>query len=189
LTAPLSGAVAVPIGSGPVTGLNGSGIGLAFDASNSIRVLTNGGPNFYSVDTLANPPTGTSLATLPGGATTGDLASINVPNPDLSITKTDARTSIPAGSAQTYTIQVTNNSGYAVTGTVTDTVPASITGVSWTCLAPAGSSCAAASGTGNTINTYATLAPSGTATYTVSGTLSATAIGILTNTATVAVPA
>src|SRR5680860_776996 len=46
LTAPLSGAVAVPIGSGPVTGLNGSGIGLAFDASNSIRVLTNGGPNF-----------------------------------------------------------------------------------------------------------------------------------------------
>ena len=87
-TIPLGGGAVTPIGSGPITGIAGSGIGLAFTDTNAIRVLTNGTPGFYSVNTGTNPPSSTSLSSPPGGVATGDLASINVPDPDLSITKT-----------------------------------------------------------------------------------------------------
>ena len=180
--------VTTPVGAGAVTGLNGAGIGFAFDAGDNIRVLTNGGPNFYSVNTGGATPSATSIATLPGGASTGDLASINVPNPDLSITKTDGKSVITPGDPVIYTIVVSNASVYAVTGTVTDVVPATVTGVTWTCVAAAGSNCASASGSGNNVGLDVTLAASGTATITVSGTLSPAATGTLTNTATVALP-
>ncbi len=185
-TIPLAGGAVTQIGSGPVTGVNGSGIGLAFDASNGIRVLSNGGPGFYSVSTATNPPSATSLSTPPGGAATGDLASINVPNPDLSITKTANLASVPASTATAvvYTIVVTNSSVYAVSGTVTDAFPAGVSAITWTCAASAGSSCVAA-GAGN-INTIATLAPAGTATYTVNVTVNAAAPVV--NTASVALP-
>ena len=187
-TVPLAGGAAIPVGAGAVTGVNGSGIGLAFDASDNIRVLTNGSPNFYSVNTGGVTPSATALATLPGGAATGDLSSVNVPNPDLSITKTDGKSVITPGDPVTYTLQVSNASTYAITGNVTDTVPATVTGVTWTCSAAAGSNCGSASGNGNSVSLTVTLASSGTATITVNGTLSPTATGTLTNTATVALP-
>ncbi|MBA2411895.1 MAG: DUF11 domain-containing protein, partial [Burkholderiaceae bacterium] len=185
-TIPLGGGAVTPVGIGPVTGLNGAGIGLAFDASNGIRVLTNGAPGFYSVNTGTNPPSATALSTPPGGAATGDLASINVANPDLSITKSANVSSVASGvaTAVVYTIVVTNSSAYPVSGTVTDTFPAGVSGVAWTCAASAGSTCVA-SGSGN-INTIATLASGGTATYTVNATVNATAPVV--NTAIVALP-
>lgn len=187
-TVPLGGGAVTNVGVGAVTGINGSGIGLAFDAGDNVRVLTDGSPNFYSVNTGGVTPSATSLATLPGGASTGDLASINAPNPDLSITKTDGKSVITPGDPVTYTLQVGNASAYAVTGTVTDTVPATVTGVTWTCSAAGGSSCGSASGSGNNVSLTVTLAAAGIATITVSGTLSPTATGTLTNTATVALP-
>ena len=187
-TIPLGGGAVTPIGAGAVTGVNGAGIGLAFDAGDNIRVLSNGAPNFYSVNTAGATPSATAIATLAGGNSTGDLASINVPNPDLSITKTDGKTVITPGDPVTYTIVVSNASVYAVTGTMTDVVPATVTGVTWTCVAAAGSSCASASGSGNNVSLNVTLAVAGTATMIVSGTLSPTATGTLTNTATIALP-
>ena len=71
---------------------------------------------------------------------------------------------------------------------VTDMFPAAITSVSWTAVASAGSSVGAASGVGN-INTFVTLLPGGTATYTALAQISPSATGLLTNTATVAPPA
>jgi uncharacterized repeat protein (TIGR01451 family) len=134
--------------------------------------------------------TATLIGALSGGTTaTGDMASAAVPAPNLAITKTDGVSTVYRGGPVTYTIVVTNSSAYPVTGTVTDTVPASVTAVTWTCAASAGSTCTAASGAGNAINTSATLLVGGTATYTVSGTVSAAASGTLTNTANVAVPA
>jgi uncharacterized repeat protein (TIGR01451 family) len=185
-TIPLAGGAVTSVGTGAVTGLNGSGIGLAFDASNGIRVLTNGTPSFYSVNTGTNPPSATSLSTPPGGAATGDLASINVPDPDLSISKSANISSVAYGLATpvVYTIVVTNNSAYRVSGTVTDTFPAAVSGETWTCSASAGSTCVAA-GAGN-INTIATLAAGGTATYTVNATVNA--VAPVVNTANVALP-
>jgi len=181
--APLLGTVTFPGGITPAT------LGMAFDGAGVMRVQTQSPSNMYNVS-LATFVASNAI-TIGGGTTsTGDLANIAVANPDLSITKTNGVTSVYQGGPVSYTIVVTNKTAaYAVTGTVTDTVPASVTSVTWTCAASAGSSCTAASGAGNTINTSATLLANGTATYTVAGTVSAGATGTLTNTASVAPPA
>src|SRR6185369_13720768 len=75
-----------------------------------------------------------------------------------------------------------------VTGAVVaDTLPASLTGVTWTCVAAGGGACTA-SGSGN-INDAVNLPVGATATYTVSATLNANATDTLVNTASITVPA
>ena len=131
------------------------------------------------------------------GASTGgyndyhELRNLVITAPtDLSITKTDGVASVLQGGPVSYTIVVKNNGQSTVTGaTMTDTVPASITGVTWTCAASAGSSCTDASGNTNAISAKSTLAAGGTATYTVTGTVSPTATGPIANTAKVDAPA
>src|SRR5262249_44282894 len=58
----------------------------------------------------------------------------------------------------------------------------------WTCVASAGGSCGAASGTGS-INTTVNLQPNATATFTIATSVLPTATGSLVNTATVTSPA
>ena len=180
--ATLVGTVTFPGGATPGT------LGLAPDSAGRLLIQTQNPSTLYRI-TLPSL-TASTFTALGGGTTvTGDLASANVPAPNLSITKTDNATTVYRGGPVTYTIVVTNLGTYAVTGTVTDTVPAAVTGAAWTCAASSGSSCAAAGGSGNSISTSATLAAGGTATYTVTGTISSSAsTGTLTNTANVAVP-
>jgi uncharacterized repeat protein (TIGR01451 family) len=106
---------------------------------------------------------------------------------DLAITKTDgASTAIP-GQPITYTIVASNVSSSgagSVGGTVVDNFPATITGVSWTCVAAGGASCGGGGGTGN-INRAVGLPPGGTTTFTATGTIAPNATGTLSNTATV----
>jgi hypothetical protein len=70
---------------------------------------------------------------------------------------------------------------------VTDTLPADLTGASWTCVASAGSACGAPSGAGN-IATTVNLLSGGTATFTLTATASPTAPGSISNTASIAAP-
>ena len=174
------GTLAFPGGATPNT------IGMAFSGA-SMRLQTvsaSAGGQFWSVAGT----TATLLSAIGGGGSaTGDMSNATVPLPNLSITKTDGLTTVYRGGPVSYTIVVSNLGAYPVTGTVVDTVPASVTGVSWTCVPSAGSSCSA--GSGNAINTLATLEPGDIATYTVIGTVAAGASGTLVNTATVAVPA
>jgi len=107
---------------------------------------------------------------------------------DLSVAISDGQTSATSGSAVTYTIVAKNNGPNAVTGTtMTDTLPASLSGATWSCVASTGSSCTA-SGTGNIADTAVNLINGGTATYTLTATLSAAATGQLVNTATITEP-
>ena len=109
------------------------------------------------------------------------------PQADFGITKTDGQLAATPGAAITYTIQVTQvGPSGSPAATVTDAFPAAITGVSWTCVASAGSSCPP-SGSGS-INSPVTLLPGGTATFTATGTVSAAATGTLANTAQVTAP-
>lgn len=188
-TAPLGGGAATLLGNLTFpAGATPAPIGVVFDSSGVMRVETQNPSSLYTVN-LATLAASSPVALGGGTASTGDLGNATVPNPDLSITKTSGVTTVYQGGPVSYTITVTNKTAaYAVTATMTDTVPASVTSVTWTCAASAGSSCTAASGSGNAINTSATLQPNGTATYTVSGTVSASATGTLTNTATTAVP-
>ncbi|MDT3708199.1 MAG: hypothetical protein ROZ09_15380 [Thiobacillus sp.] len=107
---------------------------------------------------------------------------------DLSITKTDGVTDVVAGGPVSYTI-VAGNAGPdpAIGAMVTDTLPATLSGVAWTCAAAGGATCAA-SGSGN-LATAVDLPMGGTAAFTINATLGAAATGSLVNTATVAGPA
>lgn len=110
------------------------------------------------------------------------------PQADLAITKTDGLTSVAAGSALSYTIVASNAGSVAVTGaTVADTLPAALTGATWTCVGAGGGSCTA-SGAGN-LNDTVNLPVGATVTYTLNATVDAAATGTLSNTATVSTPA
>jgi uncharacterized repeat protein (TIGR01451 family) len=105
---------------------------------------------------------------------------------DFAVTKTASVSTVNPGGALTYTVTATNNGPIAGAATVTDTLPAGITG-SWTCTATgAGSTCPATLPNGNLTATV-TLAVGGTATFVLTATVSAAvAPGSVVNTATVA---
>jgi len=128
-------------------------------------------------------PNGTPIS-----ITTADGA-VTIQNPvDLSISKSDGLTEIEAGEALSYAIVVTNTGTTPVTGAaVSDSMPAALQSVSWTCAASSGASCAAA-GTGDIADTV-NLPAAGSVTYTVNATVAETFTGTLTNTASVTLPA
>lgn len=108
---------------------------------------------------------------------------------DLAIAKS-APAAVSSGSTITYTVTARNYGPGAVNGAqIVDTVPAEVTGVTWTCAASGGATCGASSGSGNNLATTAYLPLNGAATYTVTGTVSAVpAGGSLVNTATISPP-
>jgi uncharacterized repeat protein (TIGR01451 family) len=152
-----------------------------------------------TVSAAATPGTLTNTATLtlPGAVTDPNLANntatdttaVVAAQADLSITKTDNLTEVIAGNPLQYLIVVGNaGPAPAVGATVTDPMPAGITGASWTCSASAGSSCGATGGSGD-ITAPVNLAVGGTATFTVNANVSVSATGSVSNTATVMAPA
>ena len=111
-----------------------------------------------------------------------------VPTADLSITKTNSLGSVVPGTPISYTITASNSGPSAVAAaTITDNLPASLVGATWTCNATGGGSCTA-SGAG-AISDTVNLPVGASVTYTVSGTVAAAAIGSIDNTATVTAPA
>jgi uncharacterized repeat protein (TIGR01451 family) len=171
---------------GSITGLEGTANGIAFSAAGTLFL------SMTNITRLNTAPV-TGGASSPVGSTGAmpamtDLSSVEVPNPDLSVTKTDGRTTITPGDTLTYTLVVTNSSSHAVTGSFSDTLPASLGSITWTCSASVGSLCSAAAGSGSPISLSLTLASGGTATISVNATLSGTASGTLVNTASVALP-
>jgi uncharacterized repeat protein (TIGR01451 family) len=112
---------------------------------------------------------------------------INESGTDLEISKTDGLSSAVPGQTVTYLITVRNLGQVPVAGaTVTDSFPAAFQGVSWTCAAAGGASCAA-SGAGS-LAQGVNLPANSMVTFTVTGTVSPDATGTLVNTATVALP-
>jgi uncharacterized repeat protein (TIGR01451 family) len=158
-----------------------------------------GGTVTYTLTGTTSPSatgslTNTATVTAPGGVTDptpGNNSAADTdtltPQADLSITKTDGQATASSGSPITYTIVASNAGPSTATGaTVADTVPAAITGATWTCLGAGGGTCTA-SGSGN-INDTVNLPVGGSVTYTLTGTVSPSAIGSLSNTATVTAP-
>ena len=114
---------------------------------------------------------------------------------DLGITNTASVTTATIGSPITYTLTAINYGPNNITATgvgITDNVPTNITGVNWTCAvvtgSPSGTSCGAASGSGNALNATANLPFGGSVTYTITGTVSAPSPAQLTNTASLTIP-
>jgi len=119
---------------------------------------------------------------------TEETTVVPTPHAALSITKSDGGVTARWKQPLTYTIVATNGGPDPVTGAVvTDTLPGSLSGAAWTCVASAGSSCAPG-GAGN-VSDAATLLAGGTATYTVTATVGMFTFDPIENTATVAAPA
>jgi uncharacterized repeat protein (TIGR01451 family) len=121
---------------------------------------------------------------------------------DLGITKTAVATgtstpitSAIVGNSFQYQLVARNYGPNNITATgvkVLDSFPAGLTPGAWTCAvisgSPAGTSCGAASGTGN-LNTTANLPKNGGVTYTLNATVTAAPPGdLLTNTASLGIP-
>ena len=148
--------------------------------------------------TLAN----TATVTAPSG-TTDPTAGNNsatdtdtvTPVTDVAVSKAVNVVAAGPGGTVTYTIRAWNNGpSPAGSATLTDTVSASLTGVTWTCAGTGGASCSAASGSGNAISLTVNLgtdtgsvttADTRYVTLTVTGTLVSSATGTLGNTASV----
>ncbi|MBW4654811.1 MAG: DUF11 domain-containing protein [Kaiparowitsia implicata GSE-PSE-MK54-09C] len=160
-----------PIQALPPQGVSSAGGGHAF--------TSNFGDN-RGIDTwvlFPAPP-----VALPGG--------ILVREADLIISKTrDVPNPVP-GSSITYTVVVQNNGPSDALGAeFTDTLPPSLSNVTWTCVASLGSSCTD-SGSGNAIvDPAVNLLTNGTATYTITADIAPNATGDLINTATIRRPA
>jgi len=170
-TSTISGGASV---TGPASGSGALATTVNLPASASVTFTFATTINPSATGSFVNAAT----VTPPGGIpfVTADTDTLT-PTADLSVTITDGRTTVVPGASDTYTIVVSNaGPSTAVAGTVTDLFPAAFTSVSWTAVASAGSSVAAATGIGN-INTAVTLLPFGTATYTVVALVSPSAAG------------
>ena len=183
--------------------------GLAFDSASPSQGAYDATTGVWTVGALAN--TGSAGLTITARVTqvgtvtnTATITAHDQPDPDptdnsatvtvttetiadLAITKTLTGPAIP-GLATTYTIVVTNLGPSPVTAaSVSDLFPVALVAPAWTCTADPGSSCAAASGTGN-LATTVTLEAGDHATFAVTGTIATNATGLLVNTATVTAP-
>ncbi len=110
-------------------------------------------------------------------------------NTDLAITKTDGSATYTAGNPISYSIVVSNAGPLNATGaSVTDTVPAAITGVTTGCVATGTASCGTNASAGNNVSFTGVNINAGAGnfiTITVSGTVNPATTGNLENTATV----
>jgi len=138
----------------------------------------------------------TATVTAPSGVTDPNLTNNSATDTDtlvlqanLSVTVTDGKTNVVSGSADTYTIVVTNSGPGNVTGaSVSDTFPSVLTGMTFTATQTGGASGFTASGNGN-INDTVTMPSGSVITYTATGTISPSApSGTLSDTATVTAP-
>ncbi len=112
-----------------------------------------------------------------------------VPTGDLAVTKDDGLTTAVPGTEVTWTITVANGGpSVIVEAAVSDAFPPEVTGVTWTCFASEGAVCGAAAGSGDIAET-ADLDPGAGVTYQATATFDPAATGLLSNTASAAVPA
>jgi fimbrial isopeptide formation D2 family protein/uncharacterized repeat protein (TIGR01451 family) len=167
---------------------------LPFGAGRSIRLTIAARLNVESTGTLSN----TAVVDVTSGAVFSDPVPNNnmatdvdpiILQADLAVTMTGPINNLIAGSRVTYNIEVTNGgpSSSPLTSIV-NTLPAALESATWTCVATAGSSCSAATGTGG-LNTTVNLAVNGKVNFILSANLSRTYGGPVVNQIVVNPPA
>lgn len=170
----------------------------------TVTVTSNTPGNYNNSGCVANngtaiPNCTNNFPTITGINPPGTAPLTVLPVVDLSITKSANLAQYTPGSPITYTVTAHNNGpSDAINAVLTDPLPASITGATWTCtvtvlgtanLPPTTgpTKCGATSGTGSITDTVR-INTGGTITYTVTGTVAAGTTGNLVNKATI-VPA
>jgi uncharacterized repeat protein (TIGR01451 family)/gliding motility-associated-like protein len=176
---------------GAYTSTNGNWTGLTLSNGQSTTLTIAGTVAAVATGSLSNTVTLTPPAGITDPNTTNNTATNNTTinaKPVLAITKTGS-SGLTAGSAVTYTLRIVNNgSSNAINADITDAVPTSIQGVTWTSTTEGTAAVGTgASGSGNTVNLKVNI-PAGSANainVTIQGTVDPGATGSITNTATV----
>ena len=177
-------------GTCPPSGVGNISVAVNLPAGASVAFTLSGTVSAAAIGTLSNtatiaPPGGISDPN-PGNNSATDTDTLT-PTADLAITKTDGSATAVPGTPVTYSIVASNFGPSAVSGaTVTDLLPPTLIGATWTCVGSGGGTCTA-SGSGNIVDTV-NLPVGATAMYVLTATLSAAASGSLINTATISAP-
>ena len=172
-----------------------TGASVPAGAGHSLTITISGTVGPGTTGNLVN----TAQVTVPGGAPYSDPSPANnsatdtdapgTPVVDLAITKTDGQAAYVPGAVITYTLEVTNAGPSTARGfSVSDAVPAALTGVTATCVVQGLGGCGSNGSVGNNVSfTNATLAPGGgnALSIAITGTVSPATTGPLANTATV----
>jgi uncharacterized repeat protein (TIGR01451 family) len=142
----------------------------------------------FARGTVTNTASVTSTGT-PTPVVALALTELN-PETNLTVQKTDGLKSAPFGTPLTYTIVVMNQGPSGVVNAIiSDTMPAQLEYVAWSCDALAPNACTPGSGAGN-IDAWVTLAPNTGVTITAMGVLTTSHPDTeLSNTATITAPA
>jgi uncharacterized repeat protein (TIGR01451 family) len=181
---------------GGASGFTASGAGnvndtLTMPVASKVTYVVVGKVSSAATGNLSN----TVTAVVPNGVTdpvpannsTTDTDTLQL-KADGKVTNTDGKTTAIPGQKNTYTIVVTNLGPSDARGAVVqDSFPSFFTGVSFTATATGGATGFHAGGTGN-INDTVTLPSGSKITYKATGTISASAVGSMTNTASVTPP-
>jgi uncharacterized repeat protein (TIGR01451 family) len=174
---------------------NGSG-----NINHLVNLAVNGQATFVISATIHPDATGllvnTASATLPAGVNEvnpADNLAIDTDNliqqAALTLAITDNKNTISPGDPTAYTIVATNNGPSTVSGlTVTSNFPASLSNMTWSCTATAGSACAPAGVQPGNVNVNATLRPGASVTVTANGLISKSAVGNINVTANLSSP-
>jgi uncharacterized repeat protein (TIGR01451 family) len=172
--------VGTPTGSISVTGTNTTGCVVTLPATSCDLSFTAGGAQTIDATYNGDANFATASATQIGHTVT--------PTVDLSITKTDNSAMANIATQVTYSIVVSNAGPSIATGaTVTDTPPAGLAGVTWTCTPTVPAACPHASGAG-AISETVTLDAGQALTYELTGTVTGAVGTTLVNTAVVTPP-
>ncbi|MBZ0089830.1 MAG: DUF11 domain-containing protein, partial [Thermoanaerobaculia bacterium] len=171
---------------GPVLGnLNDTGLDLPVGASVTYSATCTIAAS--ATGTLANTATvaagAGAIDPIPGNNSATDSDTLT-PQAHLGVTKTDGSATEIPGTPVTYTITAANaGPSDAVGATVADTFPATISGVTWTCVGALGGICPV--GGAGDLNAAVDLPVGASVTFTATGTIASSATGTLVNTATV----
>lgn len=181
---------------GNATGFTATGAGnindtLTMPAGSSVTYKATGKMSSSSTGTFSN----TASITAPTGVTDSNLGNNSATDTDaiklqtdLRVTVNDGKTAAIAGQKDTYTIVVTNLGPSDVSGaTVSDSFPVEFTGVTFTATQTGGASGFSASGSGN-ISDIVSLPAGSKITYKAKGTISPSAVGTISDTASVSAP-
>jgi uncharacterized repeat protein (TIGR01451 family) len=174
----------------------------AMPLNQTIATFPGGGVVAYTItgQVAASPPasvTNTASAApplsgtcYPGNGPGPCTASVsNPPVPVIAIAKTANATQAMPGAAITYTIRVQNTGAIAADGaTISDPVPAGLSGANWTCTANGGALCPNASGSGAISETVAVFPAGSELVYTITATVDANPPAAIANTATAVPP-
>lgn len=176
------------------TQLRYNGSSLPAGAGRALRLVVTGTVKADSAGQLVN----TATVTVPAGSpfsdpTTGNNSSTDsdqiIQQADLGVTMTGPTGNLFAGNRVTYTIVVTNSGpSKALGASVTNALPPTLDGASWTCQASSGSTCGAANGTGG-VNTTLNLDLNGRATIVLTANIARNFGGTLVNQVLVGTPA